>query len=169
MNVRYILSVRRVSAAQLPMGATINSGGSNATGPMVVDFAGADWVNTTGVVRTQAGDVVLASSVAENSTDAAVAEAAGDYLSYATTGVWEDVANIRTASGEVLSTVIDKILADPGSFYLVVSTPNFSEGAVRGQLRKGTGATVLPPGHQRQWEQRGKKKAGGEKVKSPRN
>ncbi|CAI5461022.1 unnamed protein product [Closterium sp. Yama58-4] len=143
VNIKYIVAVRKLSAAGLPTGATINMAASDATGPAVISFAGAKWVNTTGISAT------ASTNPAEN------------YLSYATTGVWEDVANMKTASGEALSTAFAKVMVNPEKFYVVVSTPAFPAGAVRGQIRKGTGATVLPPGHRKQWEERNKAKAPG--------
>ncbi|CAI5510656.1 unnamed protein product [Closterium sp. Naga37s-1] len=144
VNIKYIVSVRKLSTAGLPTGATINMAASDATGPAVISFAGAKWVNTTGI-----------------STRSGAAASTENYLSYATTGVWEDVANIKTASGEALSTAFAKVMVNPEKFYVVVSTPAFTAGAVRGQLRKGTGATVLPPGHRKQWEERNKGKVPG--------
>ncbi|CAI5510657.1 unnamed protein product [Closterium sp. Naga37s-1] len=85
--IKYIVSVRKLSTAGLPTGATINMAASDATGPAVISFAGAKWVNTTGI-----------------STRSGAAPSTDNYLSYATTGVWEDVANIKTASGIALST-----------------------------------------------------------------
>ncbi|CAI5972179.1 unnamed protein product [Closterium sp. NIES-64] len=143
VNIKYIVSVRKLSVAGLPTGATINMAASDATGPAVISFAGAEWVNTTGI---------------SSKSGAASTE---NYLSYATTGVWEDVANMKTASGEALSTAFAKVMVNPEKFYVVVSTPAFPAGAVRGQIRKGTGATVLPPGHRKQWEEKNKAKAPG--------
>ncbi|GJP54579.1 hypothetical protein CLOM_g13651 [Closterium sp. NIES-68] len=140
VNIKYVVSVRRLSVAGPPTAASINKAASNAVGPAVISFAGAEWVDTTGVDRTKAG----------------ASAPAGNYISYATTGVWEDVAKIRTVSGEPLSTAFAKVMTAPESFYVTVSTPSFPTGAARGQLRKGTGATVLPPGHQRQWEEKQK-------------
>ncbi|CAI7789964.1 unnamed protein product [Closterium sp. NIES-54] len=143
VNIKYIVAVRKLSVAGLPTGATINMAASDATGPAVISFAGAKWVNTTGI------SAAASTNPAEN------------YLSYATTGVWEDVANMKTASGEALSTAFAKVMVNPEKFYVVVSTPAFPAGAVRGQIRKGTGATVLPPGHRKQWEEKNKAKAPG--------
>ncbi|CAI5476695.1 unnamed protein product [Closterium sp. Yama58-4] len=132
VNIKYVVAVRKLSVAGLPTGATINMAASDATGPAVISFAGAKWVNTTGIGAT------------------ASANPAENYLSYATTGVWEDVANMKALSGQPLSTTFSKVMFNPEKFYVVVSTPAFPAGAVRGQLRKGTGATVLPPGHRKQ-------------------
>ncbi|CAI6002330.1 unnamed protein product [Closterium sp. NIES-64] len=143
VNIKYIVSVRKLSVAGLPTGATIYMAASDATGPAVISFAGAKWVNTTGI---------------SSKSGAASPE---NYLGYATTGVWEDVANMKTASGEALSTAFAKVMVNPEKFYVVVSTPAFPAGAVRGQIRKGTGATVLPPGHRKQWEEKNKAKVPG--------
>ncbi|CAI5476696.1 unnamed protein product [Closterium sp. Yama58-4] len=143
VNIKYVVAVWKLSVAGLPTGATINMAASDATGPAVISFAGAKWVNTTGISAT------------------ASANPAEKYLSYATTGVWEDVANMKALSGEALSTAFSKVMFNPEKFYVVVSTPAFPAGAVRGQLRRGTGATVLPPSHRKQWEEKNKAKAPG--------
>ncbi|GJP32685.1 hypothetical protein CLOM_g17286 [Closterium sp. NIES-68] len=114
-SVRYSVAVMQVGNWAFPDKVTVNQGVRNANGATQLEFPTA-WKN-----RTLTPQPVKRAKV----------------FRYIMEGVWRNAENVNTASGKTLEDLMKAILAAPRTYYALVTSPSFPQGAIRGQLYHG--------------------------------
>ncbi|CAI5496798.1 unnamed protein product [Closterium sp. Naga37s-1] len=111
--VRYSVKVSQAGNSAFPTKATVNAGKYGANGAVQYELP-TNWQNRT-------------------LTPQPVAKV----YNYVLEGVVKNAESITTSSGKTLSVLMMDILKAPRTYYGLVTSPSYPDGAIRGQLHKG--------------------------------
>ncbi|CAI5995730.1 unnamed protein product [Closterium sp. NIES-64] len=114
--VRYSVTVSQVGNSAFPTKATVNAGKYGANGAVQYEFP-TNWQNRTVTPQPATRRLKIYNYVLE--------------------GVLKNAGSITTASGKTLDVLVMDILKAPRSYYGLVTSPSYPNGAIRGQLHKG--------------------------------
>ncbi|GJP36000.1 hypothetical protein CLOM_g6188 [Closterium sp. NIES-68] len=115
-SLNYMVTVSQLTNTEVPVSAAIHVGPAGSNGPEIMRFERANWRR----FNPNAKRLVTRTTQGNN---------------YMLSGTYSATSEDKIISGETVKQLILAILQDPRQFYIVVKTPAYPLGAIRGQLR----------------------------------